>query len=190
MKIDPKAVSKVPTPKPSRAQILEALVTLKIEQVQAERTVYDKETERLRLYATSLFQGCLTAHLLGQFQTPVPLPSCESYGSDKGKINEAFTLRFETRLLPKDVVKAIEAHNAHANSDSKPKINIGKSWATEEDVRRFVRNQIRQQLEVQEGTNRDRLTTMLADKAFKQAMENTLAKIEGKPVIETTATEA
>ncbi len=178
VRLDDKAIQRVPKPKPSRAQILEALVTLKIEQVQAARLEWDKETERMLGVASTALNGDLGMMAFSKFKVNMPGLSYD------GKTLNNLSLVLDGEELTGPTKQKIKAWASRENSDDKPSIQGASRYCDEQEVRRVVRKQISQQLQKQEGTNKDRLTTMLGDATFRAAMENTLAKIEGKTVVE------
>jgi len=183
MVLAPKAVAKVPPPKPSRTQVIEALVTLKIEQVTAARKVYDEETERLRVVAEELLLSELAKTPFSKYESPT-VPSVSSWGD---KAIDNVTLKLDSKLLSKPLQQAIRAWDAHKSSDQKPEIRTGKSWPSESDVRNAARREIQQAMSAKEGTNKDRVASMLGDKTVRTAFENMLAVLEGKTVTETEA---
>jgi hypothetical protein len=151
MRLDDKTLNRVPAPKPTRAQIIEALVTLKIEQVQAERKVWDDETEQLRLHALALLQDEVESTPTKQFKMG-GLPSCYD-----GKTLNSVTLSFDGDKLSRETRTAILEH-AKRDKDDAPRIPGASRHADEGEVRRAARKLITGQLAVQEGTHRDRLT--------------------------------
>jgi hypothetical protein len=175
IKLDDSSLKSLPSPLPSKAQILEALVTLKIQNVTAARKTYDEETDRLEKTAEKLLNQDVLS-LAAQMTFTVPglwNNECQN-----------LQLSLDSKHFSKITTRAIIAYNNHKNSAERPSIEGASCYWDETKVRNHVRAQLRAAIAEKEGTDKDRLSAMLADKTFRETMENTLAKIEGRAVLD------